>query len=307
MNNKRVLVTPRSLTSSPNATIELLSAHNLIGVFSEPGVQPSEDELAELLPGCAGWIAGVESIGETTLNHADVLRVISRYGSGLSNVDLSAAQSRNISVVPCTGTNSQGVADLALAHTLNCLRSISLSSNELRTGSWARYMGREIHGLSIVVVGLGAIGRRYAFAMRALGARISAVDPIASETVGIRVYRDLRDIVQKADVVSLHCPPAPDGIPLIGDDILNSTLPGLILINTARAELVNDDAVLRALASEQLSFYALDTFRTEPPPLSELLLHPRVIATPHIGGLTTQSMDRTLRKSVKNIVEVLNT
>ena len=306
MNTNRVLVTPRSLTNSPNATIELLLSHGLETVLSKPGVQPSQEELARLLPGCVGWIAGVETINEETLVAADLLRVISRYGSGLSNVDLSATKSRKITVVASTGTNSQGVAELALAHTLNCLRSISLSSTEMRAGNWERYMGREVYGLSVVVVGLGAIGRRYAFAMRALGARVSAVDPIAPFTEDIRVSRDLKELIGKADVVSLHCPPPADGIPIIDDEILNLAPPGLILINTARAELVNDDAIIRALSSGQLSFYTLDAFKSEPPPQSDLLMHPRVMATPHIGGLTKQSMERTLHTSVTNLVDALN-
>lgn len=304
MRAHRVLVTPRSLTSEPRAARDLLSTHGLDAVFSAGGTQPSEQTLAHLLPGCVGWIAGVEPIGQSVLRHATDLRVISRYGSGLSNVDLSAAQARGICVVAAAGANAQGVAELAVALTLDGIRSVSVSAQALREGRWERHQSREIHGLTVVIVGFGAVGQRYAKAMAALGATITAVDPFAA-TPDIALVRDLAQVINSADVISLHCPPPSGGKHVIGRDELAQTRPGVIIVNTARAELVDDDAMLEGLNSGQVGMYAVDAFRTEPPEPSDLLQHPRVIATPHIGGFTVEATDRTLRASVDNLVKAL--
>lgn len=305
MRSPRILVTPRSLSSAPAAAIEMLAAVGLESVFPPPGAQPSEQTLIELIPGCVGWIAGVEPIGEFVLRHATDLRVISRYGSGTSNIDTDATDARGIAVLNAPGANAQGVAELAIALTLDCLRSVSRSSQAIREGRWERHQGRELQGLSVVTVGLGAIGGRFAHAMTVLGAIVSAVDPVAAPCEGISLVRDLGDVVGQADVISLHCPATRDGAPLIGADMLARTRRGVILINTARAELVDDAALLMALNDGQVSHYALDAFRTEPPSPSELLEHPNVIATPHIGSYTTQAAERTLRASIDNLVQAL--
>lgn len=305
MEPRRVLVTPRSISSTPAAAIKMLAASGLEPVFPPPGRQPSEATLIKLIPGCVGWIAGVEPIGELVLRHAADLRVISRYGSGTSNIDSMAAEARGIAVVNAPGANAQGVAELAVALTLDCLRSVSLSSRALRAGRWERHPGREVQGLQVVTVGLGAIGQRFASAMTALGASIIAVDPVAAPRPGIALVRDLGEAIGQADVVSLHCPAPRDGVPLIGADLLARARRGVIVINTARAELVDDGAILAALNAGQVGAYALDAFRTEPPEPSALLDHARVIATPHIGGFTTEAGERTLRASVDNLVRAL--
>jgi D-3-phosphoglycerate dehydrogenase len=309
MSGDRVLVTPRALTRKPLKAIDLLQQVGLTAVLGPAGQQPTSGELVALLPGCQGWIAGVEAIDRHVLEHAPDLRVISRFGTGVDGIDLRAAEHRGIEVVTARGANALGVAELALALTLSALRDVPEARSALREGRWSRSLGREVAGLSVSAIGYGAIGQSFARLMSLLGANVSIVDPLlepsAHEASGLQRLPDIGTAFECSDVVSLHCPTPVDGHPIVTDWALSSVRPGCILINTARAELVDDDAVLAALKDGRLGSYAVDAFSTEPPVQTELLQHPRVLATPHLGAYTEQAVDRTLRMSVAELVKGL--
>lgn len=302
----RVLVTPRSLTQvGPDGARALatLRSANYVLVSPPPGETPSEDELVELVAGCVGWVAGVEPITERVLAAATSLRVISRNGAGVDNIELGAAESRGIHVLRAPGANAQGVAELALALALDALRGVTWSAEGLRGGEWRRRRGRELPDLTVGVVGLGAVGRRVAAAFAALGASVVGHDPYA-QVVGIDVL-PLDALVARADILTLHSPPAADGRPLVDSALLSQVRHGAVLINTARASLVDDDAVLAALESGQLSGYAVDAFRREPPEVTALLRHERTIATPHLGGYTDASVRRAGDEAIANLIAAL--
>lgn len=306
-NKRLVLVTPRALTKDPQRVTELLGGHGLTPVFGEPGVQPDSDQLSKLLPGCVGWIAGVEPIGADVLAHAPDLLVLSRFGIGTSNVDLRAARKHGIEVAVARGANAQSVAELALGLTLDCLRGITRSSATVPEGGWDRQMGREIGGLTAAVVGFGAIGRIYADLLHRLGATPVVYDPMlpddAELPAGVLRAQTLPEAVSGADIVSFHCPPAEE--PLFNSELLALCKEGLIVINTARSELVDDTAMLRGLQSGKISSYGVDAFDSEPPEPSDLLSHPHVIATPHLGAYTEEAITRTLDLAVANTVSAL--
>lgn len=301
----RVLVTPRSLTRAGLDAVPELEPLRRRGVelVSGPaGATPTAEDLAVLLEGCAGWIAGVEPIGEATLAGAPALRVISRNGTGVDAIDLAAAGRRGIAVVAARGANAQGVAELALALALAALRHVPWSAADLREGRWSRRPARELAELTVGVVGLGAVGARVAQAFAALGATVVGHDPVGP--VGEVTRLDLAGLVDAADVVTLHCPPTP-GAPLVDATLLGRARSGAVLVNTARASLVDDDAVLAALESGALAAYAVDAFDTEPPEPSPLLRHPRTLATPHLGAFTTASVSRATTAAVANLLAAL--
>lgn len=302
-----VLVTPRSLTREPKAVRTLLETHGYRAVLAPAGQQPSAEELRSLLSECVGWIAGVEPIPADVLAAAPSLQVISRFGTGTSNVDLAAAEELGIDVCVAAGANAQSVAELALALTLDGLRSITASARLVADGQWERKFARELAGLNVLVAGFGAIGRRYAELMLRVGAQVTVYDPFMAQdqplpTSMMRVT-DFHEGLATADVVSLHCPPGEK--PLIGASELQQCRPGLIIINTARAELVDDVALLAAIEAGTVAAYAVDAFHQEPPKLTPLLVHPRVIATPHVGAYTAEAVGRTLETSVSNLTKAL--
>ncbi|WP_382308039.1 NAD(P)-dependent oxidoreductase [Herbiconiux sp. UC225_62] len=269
-------------------------------IATTAGATPSAEELSSVLPGAVGWLAGVEPVTRDVLAHADELRVISRNGTGVDNIDLAAAAERGILITRAAGANAQGVAELALAAALSCSRSLTWSAESVKRGGWDRWQGREIADLRVGVVGLGAIGATVVRLFRSLGASVVGHDPF-TEVDGIENL-PLDRLFARSNTVTLHAPPPVDGHPLVGADLLASMPAGSTLINTARSALVDDQAVLAALESGHLGAYAVDAFDTEPPAPSALLRHPRVLATPHLGGYTGASVSRATAMAVDNLL-----
>jgi D-3-phosphoglycerate dehydrogenase len=302
----RILITPRSLTvDGLDAAAELQPLRDAgYELVSAPaGRSPSEEQLLDLVPGCIGWLAGVEQIPATVIDAADQLKVIARNGVGTDTIDMDAATRAGVVVTTAAGANAQGVAELAVTLGLSCLRQVPWSAASVRAGRWERYSARELSEVTVGVVGLGAIGRRVAAAYAALGAGVIGFDPFSS-VEGIRSMQ-LDELIAKADVITLHAPPPEDGSALIEAVRLALVRPGAVLINTARAALVDDAAVLAALNDGHLSAYAVDAFATEPPELTPLLLHDRVIATPHLGAYTGASVRRATTMAVESLLEKL--
>ena len=302
----RILVTPRSLTQAGLTNVPELAALRSAGfelVSPAAGMSPTTHELLSLVPGCVGWLAGVEKISADVIAAGHELRVISRNGTGTDAIDVEAATAAGIRIERAAGANAQGVAELALALTLSCLRNVPWAAASIRDGGWQRWQGRELGDATIGVVGLGAIGRTVATTFRALGATVIGFDPFVSTAEFTLVSLD--ELIARSDVVTLHAPPPEDGSALIDSARLQLARPGTILVNTARASLVDDEAVLGALQSGALAAYAVDAFDTEPPELTPLLRHDRVLATPHLGGYTGGSVSRATRQAVANLLTVL--
>ena len=304
-----ILVTPRSLTETGLDNVPELKPLRASGyqlVAAPAGRVPTEEELLELVPGCVGWLAGVERIGARVLEVAKNLRVISRNGAGTDAIDLEAAERAGVRVERAAGANAQGVAELALALALSALRNVPWSAAALRSGGWRRWQGRELQDCTVGVVGLGAIGRRLAGLFDSLGSRVIAYDPFAPAERNARISLvDLPELLASSDVVSLHAPPPADGRSLLDAARMAAIARGAVLVNTARSALVDDEAVLAALEDGTLAAYAVDAFDSEPPELTPLLQHERVLATPHIGGYTTGSVRRATTIAVENLLAVL--
>lgn len=305
MESPQVLVSPRSVTARPLgdvAELEPLRAAGYRLVAAGTGTTPTEEELLALVPSCVGWLAGVEPITARVLTAATRLRVISRNGTGVDNIDLAAAAERGITIERAAGANAQGVAELTFAVVLACLRGIGPAAEALRAGRWERRAGRELADTTIGVVGLGEIGRRVARGFVALDARVIGHDPYVRD--GSVETMSFDRLLECADVVTLHVPALPGG-PLLTAEAVARMRDGAILVNTARAALVDDAAVLAALDSGRLAAYAVDAFDTEPPAPSPLLAHPRVLATPHLGGYTDASIRRAVAEAADRLVAAL--
>lgn len=302
----RILVTPRSMTTAGLETVGELTPLIDAGyelVSSPPGRLPTEDELVSILPGVVGYLAGVEAISSRAIGAARDLRVISRNGVGADAVDIAAAEAAGIAIRLARGANSRGVAELALTLTLACLRDVPRSDQAMHAGKWARTLGREMPDTTMGIVGYGAIGRLVGGFAEAMGSRVIAFDPYAEIDPQLTV--SLEQLFAQADVISLHSPPSADGSALVTAELLGSVRPGVILVNTARSALVDDDAVLAALESGQLAAYAVDAFDSEPPTLTPLLRHPRTVLTPHLGGFTGASTRRATEQAVSNLLAEL--
>jgi D-3-phosphoglycerate dehydrogenase / 2-oxoglutarate reductase len=303
-----ILVTPRSL-SRGHPALNALSARGFSLVMPAPGAIPDEATLIAALPGCVGWLAGVEPVSEEVIAAADRLRVISRNGTGVDNLPLAALERRQIRLYRAEGTNARGVAELALCLTFAGLRHLVRTHEGMRACDWPRHLGREIAGARVAVIGLGAIGATFARMCLDLGAQVAAHDPFApmDRLTHPRLRRvPLAEALEGAEVVSLHAPLPEDGRPLLTAPRIATLARGATVVNTARAGLVEEAAMLTALDAGQVGTYATDVFDTEPPASSALTSHPGVILTSHIGGFTDASVERCTVRAVENLLIALD-
>lgn len=302
----KIAVTPRSLSREGHPALEKLRQAGFEVVFPTPGRQPEEPEIAAFLPECVGYLAGVETVSREVLARSPQLKVISRNGVGVDNIDLQAAEELGIRVEIAHGANAQGVAELALALILAGVRDVPWSDRMLKAGEWQRKQGIELAGRMLGLVGCGQIGKRLVEMAVGVGMRVRAFDlfpDVSFKPSGDFTFTALDDLLAEADVISLHCPAGDQ--PLIDAAAIARMKNGVFLVNTARAALVDDDAVLAALNSGKLSGFATDVYHKEPPGASELLRHELVIATPHAGGFTEESVRRATETAVQNLLEVL--
>ena len=303
----RILVTPRSLTVSPHPAVEAMRERGYEIIYCKAGSIPSEEELIRLAPGVVGWLAGVEPVSEAVITAARELRAISRNGVGVDNLPLPMLTERRIALRTANGANAHGVAELTIALMLAAIRQIPLVDSGIKSGKWPRKIGREIRDRTVGVVGYGAIGREVARLVESLGAKPIVHDVVTGfvETAsGIQAV-DLKTLIAEAEIITLHCPASTDGSPLLGAAQFNAMRRGVVLVNTARALLVDEAALLEALDSGQVATYAVDVYPEEPPTDLRLAGDPRVIATSHIGGFTEESVNRATTLAVANLLDSL--
>ena len=275
LKNCRLLVTPTSYGKN-DARLKT-ELESLVGqvIYNPTGKPLSSAEVARLLPGVDGYIAGLDGIDRAALQCADRLKVIARYGVGVDSVDLQAAQEKNIIVTNTPGANSVSVAELTLALMLALARQIPEAVAATHQGRFPRLSGASLEGKTVGIVGLGAIGK-------ALARRLSGFDcRLLVELVGMEA------LLAQSDFVTLHLPVLPETRGMVDAGFLARMKKGAYLINTARGELIDETALLAALQSGQLKGAALDALAQEPPdPAHPLLGLPQVIATPHLGAQT---------------------
>jgi D-3-phosphoglycerate dehydrogenase len=305
----RVLVTPRSFgQNDPTLRRDLEAAVGEV-IYSSAGRALSSEELIQLLPGCHGFIAGLDTIDRAAIAAADSLRVIARYGVGVDRVDLDAARARGIVVTNTPGANSSAVAELTIALMLALARSLCQMAAATKTGEWPRAAGLSLEGKTVGLLGLGAIGRQVARRLVGFDCRTMAYDPVpdtefaAAHGVALAPFDQ---VVAEADYLSLHIPVTPETRGIVNTDFLARMRPGAFLINTARGELIDEESLLQALLSGHLRGAALDAMALEPPPGDHPLLSlPQVIVTPHMGANTDGATNTMGRMALEACLAVL--
>ena len=260
------------------------------------GLKPPE--LLEALKDCEGLIVRSETkVTADILDAANTLRVIGRAGVGVDNIDVSAATIRGVVVMNAPDGNTITTAEHTVAMLVSLARSIPQASSSLKAGRWDRkkFIGVELQGKTLGIVGLGRIGRVVASRARAMGMLIVAYDPfIAPEQA-----RDLEielapldEVFSRADFLTVHTPLTSETRGLIGRDALSKMKQGARIINCARGGLIDEDALYEAITNGSIAGAALDVFSEEPPPADHKLLHlDQVIVTPHLGASTKEAQE----------------
>jgi len=274
---------------------EILAGRDVL--YDPKLVDRPNDLLAQLSDARALIVRNRTQVRGALLEAAPKLEVVGRLGVGLDNIDVDACKARGITVHPATGANDLSVAEYVITAALVLLRRAWTATPEVTAGKWPRMttIGREISGKTLGLIGLGNIARETATRARALGMQIVAFDPfLPADHAAWQLAKpcSLKELLQTADVVSLHVPLLPSTKNMIGREQLASMRRGSILINAARGGVLDEDAVIDSLRSGHLGGAALDVFDTEPldaargarfTETSNLLL------TPHIAGVTEES------------------
>jgi len=262
-------------------------------------------EISEIscdLKDAVAWIAGVAPITTEMLDLAPNLRIISRYGVGVDSIDLGAAKKHGVLVANTPGANSNSVAELALSLMFSAIRNLSESNANVRSNNWKAIRGKEINGMVIGVVGYGKIGRLVANKLSLLGAKVLVNDPYVSDPAIV----DLSVINKTAELVTLH---SPGDEQIITNKWINDAPKGQIIINTARANLVDESALVDGLRSGKIGFFAADSISSEvtgsASPLLDNDLIDKTLFTPHIGGQTNDAIDLMGSMAVENVLAVL--
>jgi D-3-phosphoglycerate dehydrogenase len=274
------------------------------------GKTPHEDDLVAL---CEQQdpVAIIVRYGRITpriINAAPSLRVISKHGSGTDTIDREAANRRGIAVVAAAGANAAAVAEQAMALVLACAKSVVHLNERMHSGHWdkATHKSVELSGRTVGVVGLGAIGLRFARVAHAMDMRVIGFDPFAKNLPAYVEPVVLQDIWRQSDVISLHCPLTEDNREMVNGTTLAACKPGLILVNTGRGGLINEQALVTAIERGQVAMAGLDAFSQEPPPKDHPFFgNPRLVLSPHIGGVTGDAYVNMGVASAKNILSAL--
>ncbi|MEO8241481.1 MAG: hydroxyacid dehydrogenase [bacterium] len=271
----------------------------------------SEASYASHMPQADALILRTQPLTAATLAMANNLQVVSRHGVGYDAVDVVALNARKIPLCIVGDVNSVSVAEHAMMLILACAKQLVRSDRATRIGPWVwrnRLESGEISGRRLLIAGYGRIGRHLARMASGFGMQIRAVDPylaVHGWPDGPVAETSLTDGLQWADIVSLHVPKT--GAPLIGAAELGLLRPGAIIVNTARGGIIDETALVDALASGHLAAAGLDVFEEEPPPPDHpLLAFDNLILTPHTAGISRQSAERMAVASVQNVLDHFN-
>lgn len=286
--------------------LELLAGHEIVYA----GKTPTEESLVALCRAHdpVAIIVRYGKVGAAVMDAAPSLKVISKHGSGTDTIDKVAAQARGIEVVAAVGANAAAVAEQALALLLACAKSVVELNARMHDGHWdkATHKSLELGGRTIGLVGLGAIGLRFARMADALGMRVIGFDPFARNLPDYVQSVDLETIWRESDAVSLHCPLTADNQALLNAGTLAQCKRGVIVVNTARGGLIDEAALLAAVRSGQVMAAGLDSFAVEPMTAGHPFQHePGFVLSPHIGGVTSDAYVNMGVGAAKNLLQVL--
>ena len=275
------------------------------------GKTPTEEDIVALCKqhDPAAMIVRYGKVGAAAMDAAPSLKVISKHGSGTDTIDKVAAKARGIRVVAAVGANAAAVAEQALALLLACAKSVVTLNERMHAGHWdkATHKSVELEGRTVGVIGLGAIGLRFARMVHAMGMRVLGFDPYAKDLPAGIETTDLARIWRESDAISLHCPLTADNARLVNAQTLAACRKGVLIVNTARGGLIDEAALLDAVRSGQVAAAGLDSFAVEPMTAP----HPfhgeaRITLSPHIGGVTADAYVKMGVAAAKNALAVLN-
>lgn len=262
-------------------------------VLNPYGHKMTEDEIIEHLRGADGLLAGLEPLNERVFSMCPQLKAIARIGIGIENVDMCAAKRYNIKVSNTPDAPTYAVAEMTLAALLSIARNIIPANNDMHNGIWKKRLGVSIANSTVLLIGYGRIGKRFAQMLEPFGTELLVYDPLYSK-------ENLKTLLPRADIISLH---ASGNNVILGKAEISSVRKSVIILNSARGGLVDENALYSLL--DDGAYYWADTF-SEEPYCGILTKHPHAVLTPHISTYTSLCREQMESQAVANLLEDLN-
>lgn len=270
-----------------------------------------EDVLIKNLRGVDALLLRPGIISKRVIDATDRLKIIAVHGAGVDQVDIQAATAKGVFVTNVPGGNANAVAELTFGLILSVIRGISRADRLVREGKWeeARFLGTELRGKTMGIIGLGRIGSRVAKIAKAFGMKILTYDPYISQErvgkVGVTSV-NLETLLKESDVVTIHVPLTEETMGMIGKRELKLMKRSAILINMARGAIVDEVALYEGLKKGIIAGAALDVLKEEPPsPNNPIFQLENVVITPHMGGSSTRALKIIARVAAEDIAKVL--
>ena len=307
----RVLITPRSFVQSGQKALQLLEEAGYDLILNGSGRTFTEEEMIGQCSGVDALIVGIDPVTKNVIDHAACLKAISKYGAGLDNIDIGAANARGIRIDKAAGTNATSVAELAVGLFFSLARWIPLIASKNKAGGWERKRGIELKGKTVGIIGMGNIGREVARMCFGLGMIVVAYDPyILAEDQALKDYsirlEELPVIFQQADFISMHLPLTDETRNMVNRETLAMMKKTAFLVNTSRGELIDEQALCDALETGEIAGAASDVFSKEPPGDNPILSLDNFILTSHIGAFTLEANEKMAMVSAQNLIRMMN-
>ncbi len=272
----------------------------------------AEDELVSEIASCEGIIVrSATKLTGKVLAAAHRLRFIVRAGVGIDNVDLAAAAQENITVMNTPGANATSAAEHTFALLLALCRHIVPADSSVREGRWERkrFLGTQVAGKTLGIIGLGRVGREVAKRATAFDMKVLGYDPYLEaskvELEGVELVNDLKAILSSADFLTVHVPLTDETRSLITEDEFALMKDGVHIVNCARGGIISEKALSKALSSGKVAGAALDVFEKEPPAGSPLLEFEQVVLTPHLGASTCAAQEAVALQAARQLADAL--
>jgi len=293
--------------------IELLEREPDLEVYNEPDI--SYEELLEVVGDFDCIITRSRTpVTKELLERAKKLKVVGRAGVGVDNVDIEEASRRGILVVNTPGANTIGATELTLMHMLTILRNGHVAHQSILEHRWdrKRFMGTELYGKTLGIIGLGNIGSQVAIRAKAFGMKVMAYDPYIprekADRLGVKLVDNLHEMLKEVDVLTVHAPLTHETRNMISDREFDIMKDGVYIVNCARGGIVNEEALIRNLEKGKVRGVALDVYSTEPPPpelIERLRKFENVSLSPHIGANTYESQENVAVIVAQQVIKAL--
>ena len=304
----KVVVTPPAFYKSESLKSKLSSLFPNT-VYNQNADYLSGEELIGFLKDADAAIIGRDLVTQDTLNALPQLKMISKYGVGLDNLDLNAIKQRGIELAVTTGINKRSVAELTLSFMVGLCHNIFISVERMKRGEWIREGGQNLSGKTIGIIGCGNVGKEVIKLLKPFGCKILINDiedrsEFCREQSAIESTFEL--LIKESDIVSLHVPLTNLTRDMINKNVLEDMKANAFLVNTSRGPVVNQSHLHRALVSKEILGAALDVFCSEPPDDIEFLQLPQLMVTPHIGGNSIEAVEAMGQAAIDNLLKYFN-